>query len=54
MRLGLTNKGQKQYEFIFSKHTEFDIDNGHIPSSYPDSLSPDLEYVDLKLCFKEH
>ena len=47
--IGSDYKGQKQYEFIFSKHTEFDIDEWyHIPaSSYPDSLSPDLEYVDL-------
>ena len=47
--IGSDYKGQKQYEFIFSKHTEFDIDEWyHIPAStYTESLSPDLEYIDL-------
>jgi len=45
--IGSDYKGQKQYEFIFSDQTEFDIEEWyHIPAStYPDSLSPDLEYI---------
>ena len=46
--IGADYKGQKQYEFIFSSQTEFDIEEWyHVPAStYPESLSPDLEYVD--------
>ena len=52
--IGSDYKGQKQYEFIFSEQVEFDIDEWlHIPAStYPDSLSPDLEYTDLVVILK--
>ena len=45
--IGSDYKGQKQYEFIFSEETEFDIEEWyHIPAStYPESLSPDLDYI---------
>jgi hypothetical protein len=47
--IGEDYKGQKQYEFIFSKSTEFDIDEWFvIPSSISThSKSPDIEYIDL-------
>jgi hypothetical protein len=47
--IGVDYKNQKQYEFIFSDQTEFDIEEWYeIPAStYPDSLSPDLEYITL-------
>jgi hypothetical protein len=47
--IGSDYKGQKQYEFIFSKSTEIDMDEWfEIPSS-ASSLpkSPEVEYVDL-------
>jgi len=46
--IGSDYKGQKQYEFIFSSQTEFDIEEWyHVPASTcPDILSPDLEYID--------
>lgn len=47
--IGSDYKGQKQYEFIFSDQTEFEIEEWyHIPAStYSDSLSPDLEYISV-------
>jgi len=47
--IGADYKGQKQYEFIFSKSTEFDIDEWFtIPASATSQLkSPDIEYIDL-------
>ena len=47
--IGTDYKGQKQYEFIFSKSTEFDIDEWFvIPASVSvNSKSPDVEYIDL-------
>lgn len=46
--IGIDYKGQKQYEFVFSKSTELDIDSWFtIPaSSSTESLSPDIEYID--------
>ena len=47
--IGSDYKGQKQYEFIFSKSTEFDIEEWFaIPASTSSqNKSPDIEYVDL-------
>jgi hypothetical protein len=47
--IGSDYKGQKQYEFIFSKSTEFDIDGWFsIPASIAtDPTTPDVEYIDL-------
>ena len=47
--IGSDYRGQKQYEFIFSKSTEFDIDEWFVipSSSVIQSKSPDIEYVDL-------
>jgi hypothetical protein len=46
--IGIDYKGQKQYEFVFSKSNELDIDGWFtIPaSSTMESLSPDIEYID--------
>lgn len=47
--IGSDYKGQKQYEFIFSKSSELDIEEWFvIPSSaVSQSKSPSIEYVDL-------
>jgi hypothetical protein len=47
--IGEDYKGQKQYEFIFSKNTELDIDEWFaIPATSSIlSKSPDVQYVDL-------
>lgn len=47
--IGDDYKGQKQYEFIFSKSTEIDMDEWFaIPaSSVSQSKSPNIEYIDL-------
>ena len=47
--IGADYKGQKQYEFIFSKSTELDIEEWFvIPASIStQSKSPDVEYIDL-------
>ena len=47
--IGADYKGQKQYEFIFSKSTDLDIEEWFIipASSSIESKSPDIEYVDL-------
>jgi hypothetical protein len=47
--IGSDYKGQKQYEFIFSKSTELDIEEWFIipASSSINTKSPDIEYVDL-------
>jgi hypothetical protein len=47
--IGEDYKGQKQYEFIFSKSTEFDIEEWLVipASSSINSKSPNIEYVDL-------
>lgn len=47
--IGSDYKGQKQYEFIFSKSSELDIEEWFtIPaSSSVQSKSPDIEYIDL-------
>jgi len=47
--IGVDYKGQKQYEFIFSTHDEFDIDSWlSIPASIdPESKIPDIEYISL-------
>jgi hypothetical protein len=47
--IGSDYKGQKQYEFIFSKSTDLDIDEWFIiPSSASQNTkSPDVQYVDL-------
>ena len=47
--IGSDYKGQKQYEFIFSKSTEIDMDEWFIIPSSASSLpkSPEVEYVDL-------
>jgi hypothetical protein len=47
--IGSDYKGQKQYEFIFSKSTELDIEEWFvIPASIStNSKSPDVEYIDL-------
>ena len=46
--IGSDYKGQKQYEFIFSKSTELDIEEWFIipASSSINTKSPDIEYVD--------
>ncbi len=47
--LGFDYKGQKQYEFIFSQGTEFEIDSWYsIPASIsPELKVPDIEYIDV-------
>lgn len=47
--IGSDFKGQKQYEFIFSKSLDLDIEEWFtIPaSSTPQPKSPDIEYVDI-------
>jgi hypothetical protein len=47
--IGSDFKGQKQYEFIFSKSTEIDIEEWFVipASAVSQSKSPDIEYVDL-------
>lgn len=47
--IGSDYKGQKQYEFIFSKSTELDIEEWFVipASAVSHSKSPDVEYVDL-------
>lgn len=47
--IGSDYKGQKQYEFIFSKSTELDIEEWFVipASAVSQSKSPDIEYVDL-------
>jgi len=47
--IGSDYKGQKQYEFIFSKSTELDIEEWFvIPASIStNTKSPDVEYIDL-------
>lgn len=46
--IGTDYKSQKQYEFIFSKSLELDIDEWFIipASSVSNSLSPSVEYID--------
>jgi hypothetical protein len=45
--IGVDYKGQKQYEFVFSKSNELDIDGWFtIPAaSATESLSPNIEYI---------
>lgn len=52
--IGEDYKGQKQYEFIFSKSTELDIDEWFtIPaSSTSQSKSPGIEYIDVVCLLK--
>ena len=47
--IGSDYKGQKQYEFIFSKSTEIDMDEWFVipSSSTSQPKSPEVEYVDL-------
>jgi hypothetical protein len=47
--IGSDYKGQKQYEFIFSKSTDLDIEEWFIipASSSIETKSPDIKYVDL-------
>ena len=47
--IGCDYKGQKQYEFIFSKSTEIDMDEWFIipASASSQPKSPEIEYVDL-------
>jgi hypothetical protein len=47
--IGSDYKGQKQYEFIFSKSSEFDMDEWFvIPASLSTGQkSPNVEYIDL-------
>jgi hypothetical protein len=47
--IGSDYKGQKQYEFIFSKSTDLDIEEWFVipASSVQNSKSPDIQYVDL-------
>lgn len=47
--IGEDYKGQKQYEFIFSESTEFDINEWFtIPaSSTSQTKSPEIQYIDL-------
>jgi hypothetical protein len=47
--IGSDYKGQKQYEFIFSKSTDLDIEEWFVipSSSTQQSKSPNIEYVDL-------
>ncbi len=47
--IGSDYKGQKQYEFIFSKSTDLDIEDWFVipASATQQSKSPDIQYVDL-------
>ena len=47
--IGSDYKGQKQYEFIFSKSTDLDIEEWFVipASSTSQPKSPSIEYVDL-------
>jgi len=47
--IGSDYKGQKQYEFIFSKSTDLDVEEWFVipASSTQQSKSPDIQYVDL-------
>jgi hypothetical protein len=47
--IGADYKGQRQYEFIFSKFDEFDMDSClSIPASIdPENKIPDIEYISL-------
>ena len=47
--IGSDYKGQKQYEFIFSKSTDLDIEEWFVipASATQKSKSPDIQYVDL-------
>jgi hypothetical protein len=47
--IGSDYKGQKQYEFIFSKSTDLDIEGWFVipASATQSSKSPDIQYVDL-------
>lgn len=47
--IGSDYKGQKQYEFIFSKATELDIEEWLVipASSVYGSKSPDVTYIDI-------
>lgn len=47
--IGSDYKGQKQYEFIFSKSTEIDMDEWFIipASASSQPKSPEIEYIDL-------
>jgi hypothetical protein len=47
--IGSDYKGQKQYEFIFSKATELDIEEWLVipASSVFNSKSPDVKYIDM-------
>jgi len=47
--IGADYKGQRQYEFIFSKFDEFDMDSWlSIPASIdPENKIPDIEYISL-------
>lgn len=47
--IGSDYKGQKQYEFIFSKSIELDIEEWFVipASSVLNSKSPDINYVDV-------
>ncbi len=47
--IGSDYKGQKQYEFIFSKSTDLDIDEWFVipASASQNTKSPDIQYVDL-------
>lgn len=47
--IGSDYKGQKQYEFIFSKSTEIDMDEWFVipASASSQPKSPEVEYVDL-------
>lgn len=47
--IGADYKGQRQYEFIFSKHDEFEMDSWlSIPASIdPENKIPDIEYISL-------
>lgn len=47
--IGSDYKGQKQYEFIFSKHTEIDMEEWFtVPATITNvSKSPSLEYVEM-------
>ncbi len=47
--IGSDYKGQKQYEFIFSKSTDLDIEEWFVipASSIQNSKSPEIQYVDL-------
>jgi hypothetical protein len=47
--IGSDYKGQKQYEFVFSKTTEIDMGDWFVipASACQRSKSPDIEYVDV-------